>query len=323
MTTFNSLLLKEQVQELSPSFRIMRNSDGHISVWLNYREMTLKTIDLVAYNHQRWKQKLPPIKTLPQYWEVIAEEYGGKDSPLWQEEFENSFEAADQALKAFYGFDAHRNTKYYEKPVIGRDVHVGIDFGWYHPCVVIAQSESLQGAFRLHFHEVIRGHKENARDFVNRVKQYLSMKYPRCDQYWYKVQEADTPNAAGIADQGAVSPSDVLAQLGIRAESKYSKLENRIDFVNRILVKSHAGYPLLNFNPENEDLITCMDGGYRREWTHKYNVDVPTAKFFKDGINDHVSDSMCPIILCRYEDMEDQSQTREWIFNQGYYESYR
>lgn len=320
---FNKLSLRDDTQEVMPYFWIRRNADGHLACTVNYRLMTHHTIDLIAYNFQRTRQKLPPVETIQEYWEIIAEEYGGFDSPLFQEEFENSFEAAYQELKAFHSFRDH-NTKFYEPPVIGRDVHISMDFGWYHPCCVIAQSEDIHGRLRMHFHEVKRGYKETNKNFIKRMQEYIGMKYAHSKQYWYRVQEGNTPNAAGIADEdGNLSPAETMSSLGIMAEWKYSRIENRVNHINEVLSRSHNGLAILNFNPENEDLITCMDGGYRREWTQKWNLPVPTVTFIKDGINDHVADALAPIILVRYPEETELSKQDVEEYNPGRFDSYR
>lgn len=312
--------LQGDVFEIMNGFTVFRNSDGHRSVILNYRAMTEKSLDLEVANYEFERQGLQPARNLTEYWERIAAGLGGLESPLFLEEYENNFEAAAQALKAFKAFRRHTHTKEYVADLPGARVVVGYDPGWYHPCVVIGQIESEYcGRMRVHFHDVVRGLEVPADTFIKGVKEYLALQYPMSDVSWYRVQEAKTPNAGGVTgDNSAVSPNDILLNNNIIAQAPpWAKPKDRVEFINELLTWSHLDFPILNFNPANEDLMTCMDGGYRREWMVRHGGLVPTESYVKDGVNDHVADALGPILLCLFLGTNQNTTTRDVCYSVG------
>lgn len=318
--------LQDDVYEVMEGFTVFRNSDGHRSIILNYRAMSTKSIDLEVANYEFDRMGLQPATSLHDYWQRIADGLGGMDSPLFLEEYENNFEAAAQVLKAFKAFRRHDHTRDYVSELPGCDIVVGYDPGWYHPCIVIAQIESEYcGKMRVHFHEVVRGLEVPADTFIKGVKEYLNLKYPNSNVYWYRTQEAKTPNAGGITgENSAVSPNDILLNNGILAAAPpWSKPKDRVEYINEILTWSHMGMMILNFNPANEDLMTCMDGGYRREWIVRHGGLVPTESYVKDGVNDHVADAIGPIILCLFLGLSQTQTIRDICYSTGASTKYR
>jgi len=198
---------------------------------------------------------------------VKAPELGGIDSPLFQQEYCNAWDADTKKLAAFYNFDFVTHTKHYKPILAGAPVNVFIDFGLHHPCAGILQVERYaenQEQCVYHFHDVIRGQQVDLETFIDGLLVYLNRRYSDCPQYWYPVQEAKIQNAAGIQTKdGARSPLQVLQTKGIYPQPQiYSKIEPRVRQANILLNTYDKGKPTFNFNPSSR-YIRDMDSRWK------------------------------------------------------------
>jgi len=294
-------VLPKHSKELIPGFAVFQNSDNRIAIVLNYVAMTTESLDIEATNIERRKEELPDIETTEEYYGWLAESLGGKESPLWQEEMENSFDAAHRKLAAYYNFEFANHTSHYPGKLRGALVHASIDFGWHHPCVVVGQTETMSGPMRIHLHEVIRGHQVELETFLDVIKQHIKLEYPDCDVKWYCTQEGDQHGAGG---QTRRTPREDMAKAGIAAIARWHHIEDGVDVINKALARSHKIKPIVTVNPACDDFIDMFAGGYRRETITRFGNPIPTAKYIKDGLHDHVSDALRPIFYTLFKEDE-------------------
>jgi len=279
-----------------------KNSDGYSCLTLNYRAQTEESIDLNVVNEERRRQKLHPIASVPQYFDWLAETMGGKDNPIWQEEMENNPYASTQKLAAYFNFDPDFHTKHYPGYIVGSTVYISIDFGFHHPCAIIAQAEDKQGHTFLHLHHTVRGRDQDLDVFLDAVYQYTQRTFPHSKIKWAMTQEGLQAGGSGITKAGMASPFELMRSKGFVPFYKYHHIGDGVDLINRILGRSVIkGLPLTTINPDDRDLLEMFGGGYRRREVTIDGQPVITSGFIKDNWNDHVSDAVRPLYMFFYK----------------------
>lgn len=290
----------------------------------NWRAITEASFDLVSVNKDLARRGEPTCETIQDYFiNVLAPAYGGTSSYLWQQEMENNWDAVPEGLAAFYNFDFQLHTSHYMPVLPNCMVHVMIDYGWHHPCVTIAQSETYDGPQAYHFHEVWRGRDIDLKSFVIEIINHLKKAYIGCEVIWYETQEGKISNAGGlVTDTGARSPHQVLVDLGIIPKRpQYMKIDKRVDLINYLLTKVHKGKPIWNFNPGCPDLIECVNGGYTRAEIERHGQTVPTTTYIKDGKNDHVADDLGALAAANF--VNEKDLTKKFVPRHGRFLSYQ
>ena len=237
------------------------------------------------------------FKTVKDYFGLKAKELGGWDSPLFQQEFRNAWDAATKKQAAFHQFDFSTHTKYYKTPVPGAALEIFIDFGTHHPCAGILQMDrySVDGSNEVpfyHFHDVIRGEGMAFDTFFDILIDIANKEYHDCPVSYYPVQEGKINSSQGFTSkEGGFNPIDAMRKKDLYVINPvYSKIAPRVKLTNEILNTYHKGRPVLNFNPGCRDWIEMLEGGYRKEKITRFKQEVYTESYFKDGYHDHLAD---------------------------------
>ena len=231
---------------------------------------------------------------------VRAPELGGVDSPLFQQEYRNAWDANTKKLAAFYRFDFSVHTRYYVNYIEQGPVHIFIDFGEEHPCAGIAQADrySNTGASNhtrthFHFHDCIRGHGVDLEAFLEELISYANKEFSNCKQIWTPVQEGANRGSTGIRDSkdGAGTPIEKMRAKKLNIQTPiWSKVKPRVDRTNELLNTYDNGRPIFNFNPSCRDWVEMLEGGYRKRFLTRDGATIISDSYVKDNYHDHLAD---------------------------------
>ena len=266
------------------------NSEGHFCAELNWRAASEASIDLEAINIERKNAEKSHLNTVTEYFMALAKEAGGVDSADWQEEMENSFSAGTKSRAAYNSFNRPYHTSQYPGIIPNAVVHIGIDFGWHAPAIVVAQTESFNGFLRLHLHKSWTRNDLTLKTFVGEVLQELNMLFPNCTQMWYCGHEGRIKEGGGTSEHTPIE--ELRKEFNIVPRFKYHFIHDGVAEVNKALEKSVRETSVVTVNPGDQLLVEMLDGGYRRGKNTKDGKTVPTQSYVKDGTYDHVSDAM-------------------------------
>lgn len=147
------------------------------------------------------------------------------------------------------------------------------DFGYHRPACVFAQ---LTPFGNLQVLAEILGHEEEVEPFASRVTALTNVKFPHVDVRDYGdpavKQQKDTGNALAK-----------LHQAGIQILYRYSKIEEGVSLIRKLLSRHVNGAPMIQIHPSCTVLIDALKGGYHLD------KDGQTPK--KDGFYDHMADA--------------------------------
>lgn len=287
--------------------------DGFCCLQFNCDVVTEASIDLEVENYILKERKIKDengdqlvYKTVKDYFLHKAKELGGWDSPLFQQEYLNCWDANTRKQAAFHQFDFSTHTQHYKTPMPHTPTEVFVDFGLHHPCAGIVQCDRYGDGGNettfYHFHDVIRGETMSFDTFFDLLIDTMNREYHGCKVSYYPVQEGKIGSSQGFTSrEGGFNPVDAMRRKGLQViEAQYSKIAPRVHLTNEMLNTYHKGKPLFNFNPSNRDWIEMLEGGYRKEKITRFKTEVYTDSYFKDGRHDHLADGFTGWVNTRF-----------------------
>lgn len=167
----------------------------------------------------------------------------------------------------------------------GRELLVGIDYGFQSPGVVWAQRVGLD---RLHVLKTWTPRRVDAyqlaQGIVARTKQWWpTAALPACFA---------GPDGLHKRDTNQKSSADILAGFGLRPHARYLAVERGWNLIRHLLERDPAGAPRLTLEPDpiNAPLIEALDGGLRYRADREDEVE-------KTGVYDPVADALRYIVV--------------------------
>jgi hypothetical protein len=200
---------------------------------------------------------------------------------LWEQEMELSF-TSTQGKRVYPEFRIDNNVIQLKHDPY-RPIWRGWDFGYHHPVCVWAQV-TKEGTLNV-LGELI-GEDIIIEDFARKVKELSNKAFPGC-----KFLDAGDPAVRQKTDKGKRTTADILRALGIRVQSRPTKIEDGVNLIRSLCKPRPDGFIGFKVNDTCETMIDGFVGGYIRN----DNNDP-----IKDGYYDHVMDAiryLCVILF--------------------------
>jgi len=200
----------------------------------------------------------------------------GIPEELWSQDMELDF-SSSSSNRMFSGFNEDVHVRKL-KPLPGKPIIRGIDFGYHHPACIIGQL--VEGQLRI-LREIM-GTDIPINLFGKQIKEYCEKEYPG-----YVFKDFCDPAGKHASDKGTQTSIDILRRMGFRLSYKYVSINSGINILRNLLV--------INTNPDNTkysrflidesccDLIDGLKGQYQRN-----DDDSPV----EDNFYEHVFDAL-------------------------------
>lgn len=173
--------------------------------------------------------------------------------------------------------------------VIGKELILGWDYGYLHPCCVVTQ---LDAKGRWLILDCVFGEDEEVGEFGTRVGEFLNINYPNMPQRCW-----GDPAGEQKSDKSKRTSVEILKSIGFTISSVASNTpDTNYDARKRIMEGKLklliGGLPALLINdiPRNQIIIEAFEGGYRYPEANKYGAIV--EKPVRDGYYEHPMNSL-------------------------------
>lgn len=252
-----------QIQRQHKGLLIEKNKKNGFSViWLHYSADPLKD--------EKWARQ---------------EKKSMSSAEEWEREYEISFSTM-AGLRVYPDFTRDRHVGEL-KPIDGKPIWRGWDFGFGHPAVVWCQ---LDHNGRLNILAEHMGHDITIENFADEVKKLSKKMFPYCEEW------RDAGDSAGkqVSDKSERATIDILRKKwGIRIQSRKLPIKDGVDTIRRMILPPRGLDPKLRVDVSCRTLIDGFTGGFVRQ---EIDDQIPV----KDGKYDHLMDALRYLVMVVY-----------------------
>ena len=206
----------------------------------------------------------------------------------------------------YAGFNRAMHVKHLS-PIMGRDLVLGWDYGWHHPCCVISQTDT-RGRFLIL--DVILGDKELIKDFGERVKLFLNTSFTG-----FNFTSYGDPAGEQDSDKSLKTSAQILGEVGFNVYSRPSNtgltnFDARKSIIEGKLKTLIDGMPALcvNDNQRTQILIEGFEGGYHYPEANRHGLVLD--KPVKEGYYEHVFSSLEYIMVNLFSPLTEPEHSR-------------
>jgi len=240
------------------------------------------------HNHFARLKKSGQIETISLHWHVHPNK-----SQAWYEQQKAIRPAKDIAQELDINYTVSAGDPFYAGFIRGmhsrklnvissKELILGWDFGYWHPCCVISQISDIG---RWHILDCVFGEKELIKDFADKVVLFLNQNFPK-----YPITNYGDPAGEQVNDKSTKTSAMWVEEItGVQVISKasnsymtnYTARKNIIEMRLKQLID---GMPALLVNdiPRNQVIIEAFEGGwhYPEGNRHGYILEKPERENF-------------------------------------------
>jgi len=172
------------------------------------------------------------------------------------------------------------------KPVTGKELLLGWDYGFRHPGCVITQLDA-KGRWRV-LREIL-GSNITIDQFADVMKQYLNINFNN-----YTTISYGDPAGSQMNDKSEQTSEDILRSKGFNVISCQSTFRDRKEIIEGKLATLIGGVPALTIDHSCKTVIDGFLGGYHypkiqqgQQWTT-----IKTETPYKDGFYEHIMNAL-------------------------------